>query len=198
MSQGEVSNPEAPGANASSSSYICSAFSSPLRCFEQKRDLTARTHSGQVCADQPCRSGADGRSHVTLNMSLILKGAERCQLPLNSAESKGRIRPQSVLSSRGLSNSQLLFKLGWFGGFPPISLTTMLFFPSFGWKELAQISEFRSTTGYNLSFYTLPDPFSKPAPLPFPLVTHAFAFLFRKPMIPPREQRCSSKGRARS
>lgn len=95
---------------------LCLQLPAEMFRAEEGPDCSDTQRAGTCGPASP--SSADGRSHVTLNMSLILKGAERCQLPLNSAESKGRIRPQSVSSSRGLSNSQLLFKLGWFGGSP--------------------------------------------------------------------------------
>lgn len=44
----------------------------------------------------------------------------------------------------------------------------------------SNISEFRSITRYNVFFSTLPDPFSKPAPLPFPLVNSHVWFSFQK------------------
>lgn len=44
----------------------------------------------------------------------------------------------------------------------------------------SNISEFRSITRYNVFFSTLPDPFSKPAQLPFPLVNSHVWFSFQK------------------
>lgn len=120
MSGVELSNPEA---------LTGSAFQAPhASVLPSASRWTGLSKEGPECWDVPWAQPHLRR--VQPHGPALRFGSDRagcCQLPLNSAESRGRISPQSAASSQGLSYVKHCPHLGGLGLFLPVDNSASFF-----------------------------------------------------------------------